>query len=392
MSLFHHTLIEDVSPDREDDTLTTEIKKLAKNKPVLCSQVQPWKNPEVTHEMIVEDLKGCIIKHYLAYKFGTIGYTPADAISDAYQAIIKAIEKDKCAPTLATKTVECSKCKTKIAWIEPFEGGEAFWGDVDKYEPKIRLKKYKGGKPKYAFANMPGDARGNEICMVSPRPMRFRRFWIECPECGHTFWQKVYKVAFSTLVYPFIRSAIQRSAQKWRRTNVVPMRVYSKDTPTTENRGSVLSIDNPVGTNNEFAIKDFLTAPAKEQYEEIPESVVILLREVISEMPANHQIAIAFNKGIGGLVSGVVPCIVRCRHCTEGKKPTEFEAQIDYSLCNNTAVCPSCGTENEVDMRLSQTDIASYLRMTKQRVCNILHTVEKKLYESLRHKVNCDLL
>lgn len=346
--------------ENEEDSLLKRYRKLAKNKPVLCSQVQPWKNENITHEMMLDDLKGCVIRHYLSYKFGTVGYTLQDATSDAYQALIKAIEKDKCAPTLANKIVKCPKCSHNIKMPTKFAG----------------------------------DERANHICMESPRPMKYRKFWIDCVNCNHGFWKKIYKVNFSTLVFPFIRSAIQRNANKWRRSNVVPMHIYSNNNHTIENRGSVLSIDGPQTMNGEeCAIKNFLVTPNTKEQEKIPSSVITLLRNIISNMPPNHQIAIAFNRGIGGLVTGVVSRKIKCRYCYDYKnKPTEFDAEIDYSLNNNTVVCPECKCENEVNMQLSQTAIAKYLDITKQRVGRIINTAEKRLFDSLKNQINFDLL
>lgn len=339
---------------KSDNKLEAVYKKIARKKPIVCSKVQPWKDPEITHEIILKDLEGCIMKFYLQYRFGTSGYTPSDAISDAYQGILKAIEKDKLAPTIADKTINCPKCNSRIKM------------------PKT----------------LPGDERANWLCMNMPRPLKYRKFHITCQDCDHTHTKKIPKIPFSSLVYPFIRSEIQRGAKKWRNLGVVPMHVFDKNTPTIENKGSILSIDGSTGGGEEesMAIKDLLKAPDEDTHE-IPEKAVELLRKTISEMPTNHQIAIAFYRGIGGLVNGIVSHTVKCKNCS---KP--IEVNIDYSLNDNIAICPKCEAENQIDMRLSQTTIASHLKITKQRVCNILHTAEGKLYDILKHKVNVDLL
>jgi len=305
--------------------------------PVICKSIQPWKNH--SHEDIIQDLMGCILgwwKHYYD-KFGQpLSYSQADAISDAYaNGILTAIEKDKKAPSCANKNITCEHCSHKFK----------------------------------SPSDLPGDERANYIYENFPsnRVPTHRKITIECPSCNNRNIIRIEKVIFSSLVFPHIRSAIQRGIAKSCSKNV-SLEDYGADT-----------------------IKSY----EKNKKDEIPEEINNILREALQIMSERQRHVLAMFHGISGIYCETVEREIICPHCKRqydnmSKKdqkiaknnnthPKPFIVSIDYSIPNNEIQCPNCKMNIVIDMSMNQTDIAKHLSVTKQRICSTINNVMNKL-------------
>jgi len=312
------------------------------NAPVLCQQIAPWADPSVTLEDLHEDLMGSVISLYHRYADLESRYTVDDAISDSMYGIVSAIEKDKMAPTIAGRKVFCTNSECKCS-------AEANKNKASKDAFKIQIPE-----------TMPGDERANRIAQKDPRRIKLRRFMVTCPECGHEWLHTVYKTVFSSLVFNYIRSEIQRG-----------VRAARDRAP----RGtSVLSLDTPLDDSG-TTMKSLQKAPEKDDvYEELPEELRMKLMEALHTIPERHQTVVALCVGLGGYHQGEVNKKVKCQSC---KVP--FTTTLDVQYSNHVVECPECHEVNHITAELTQAEVGDFLGITKQRVCNIFKTSMKNL-------------
>jgi len=286
---------------------------------------------------------GCILGWWSHYreKFNA-PYSQADAISDAYTlGILKAIDKDRGAPTCAGKQIKCEHCRSMFQ----------------------------------APNEMPGDERANKIYAEAPanRVPTKRQIRVTCTKCDHDNIVVIEKVIFSTLVFPNIRAAIQRGV----------MRVCSKK--------GIVSIEG----DEEHNLNNVLEANQEEHKSEVPEDIKVALEEAIGSLSERQRFVLAMFHGIGGIYHETIEREVTCPHCVRqyeylekkdqnklkesGDTPTPFTVAVDYSVANNFIECPSCGLEVKIDMAMSQTDIAKHLSVSKQRICSTIKGIMSKL-------------
>lgn len=307
--------------------------------PILCKNVQPWKIPGVTHEDLIKDLMGCILSLWKNYrdKFNA-SYTQYDAISDAYtNGILKAIEKDKKAPTCAGNIIKCQCCK----------------------------KSYK------APEEMPGDTIANLIFEKAPpdRLPKRRKIKTTCTECGHDNIQTIEKTVFSTLVYHYIRGAIQKGIR--------------------ESKSNAVSIEN--SEDKQGIIESISANKEEDEKTGLPQEIIEIISEAMETLSEKQRYVLAMRYGIGGIYTNTVEKEMTCPHCVRQyqnmnkkskqttKKPDPFIIIIDYGISKNTVICPICRLEIDVDMSMNQTDIAKHLGITKQRICSTLRSITNKI-------------
>lgn len=296
-----------------------------KSEPTLTKNIQVWKKDGVNHDDLLTDLFTCIVHTWNRYK-GKKCYTLPEAMSDAYQGILKAIEKDKLAPTIANKIIKCPECNN------------------NNHMPD----------------KMPYDDECNEYyenCEYGKTP-KYRDFDLICEHCSHSWSHRVYKTVFSTHVFPYIRSSIQRGCRLAHDKNAV-------------------SIDNNKG-EDEGSLLDILTLE-EEINEEIPDNILNLIYDAIYNLSIKQQIAVAMRHGIGGICEYKINKDIKCKYCNEN-----VETTIDYSISTNYVICQSCHVENKIDMRINQTEIAQHMNVTKQRICNILNNAHNKMRECIK--------
>lgn len=323
----------------QDDFVVT-----GQSSPVLCKQVQPWKLPNITHEDLIKDLMGCILSHWKNYrdKFNA-PYTQQDAISDAYiNGILKAIEKDKKAPTCAGDIIKCEHCN--VEYKAPDE--------------------------------MPGDETANRIFDKAPanRLPSCRKITTTCTSCGKTNIKKIEKTIFSTLVFYYIRAAIQKGVRE---------AVSKKNT---------ISIEN---SDDQQGLIETLAIEPQEEKTILPTEIINLLSEAMDELPEKQRYVLAMRYGIGGIYTNTVEKEISCPHCIRQyenmdkksrlakEKPQKFIAIVDYSMSRNIVMCPACGLDIEIDMSMNQTDIAKHLEISKQRICSTLKSITNKIKGNL---------
>lgn len=337
--------------------------------PIISKDLQPWKNKDISDEDLLHDLMGCILKFWHQYGNGT-DYSQAEAISDAYEGIRAAIKKDELAPNFKKKQkIKCEEC-----------------GSIFKAPTK----------------NI-GDERANHLYKTCPygRTPKYRNIMVTCTECGHQQLEKIYKSLFSTLVWYYIRSMIQRNFRKMYykvRDNKVEVSLFNDD-------------DND--------LLNHAVAKEEEKHDELPESVSEALHLAMNKLVGKQRLVLALHHGLPGIYAKTteremnceeckeqfsavvdfniaenniecpccghdnkldmrVPKTIKCHYCSDS-----FDTIIDYSKAKNYSDCPHCGTENTVDMRMNQTDIAKILSVSKQRVCSILRTSVNKLKDEL---------
>lgn len=319
----------------DDDNI---VVKSENSDPVLTKVIQPWKDKNITHEDILKDLMGCILNFWSYYrnKFDA-SYSQEEAISDAYRGILKAINRDMMAPTCAGKRLRCEHCN------EHFNAPD----------------------------EMPGDERANKIYKDFPadRVPQKRTIAVNCPSCSQTNMIKLYKTKFSTCVYPYIRSEIQRGV----------VRACSK-------KGSI-SIDG-FSSDSEGSLLNMLAVKEKEELASLPSSVMKIIDEILISLPERQGIVLALTHGIGGVYNDIIERDIICPHCESDYKakpkrrtdrPQPLKILIDYSVSKNEFICPDCGQKFNVNMAMNQTDIAKHLNVSKQRVCSSLKSIFAKL-------------
>jgi RNA polymerase sigma factor (sigma-70 family) len=312
-----------------------DLEKINNSDPILCKCIQPWKKPNIQHTDLILDLMGCIISQWQRYKFDTC-YELSEAVSDAYyNGIVKAIEKDKLAPTIANKKIKCPSC------------------DCINIMPN----------------KMPGDEEENyfyENCKFGTTPLS-RDFNLQCKYCFHKWTHKVYKTIFSTHVYSYIRGAIQCGMRQ------------------AKSKKGTVSISNNSNNEEKTSIEEseILATKNNEQEYEITDSIKSMIYAEIDNLSPKQQKILALKHGIGGICNELVEMKVKCKHCMLQNIPFTFTTTIDYSLSKNIILCPKCQEQCEINMQLSQTEIANLLNVTKQRICNVLSNIHKKFKNKL---------
>lgn len=335
--------------------------------PVISKELQPWKNKDISNEDLVMDLMGCIIQFWSHYR--TKDYTQEEAISDAYEGILKAIEKDKLAPNFGkNQKIKCKCCSEKFS------------------PPTSSI----------------GDERANKLYESCPygRTPTYRKILVKCPACGHEQLEKVAKSAFSSLAYCYIRSSIQRNVGK----------MHHK----VKNNKIEVSLDS-----EENDIIGGLTSNPTNHEEKLPDAVTKVLYKTIEGLVERQRLVLSFHHGLGDIYSKKTEKNLECQHCNESftavvdynvaenniKCPhceenntidmrvpksvkchhcaESFTTYIDYGKSKNYDLCPHCGTENTIDMCMNQTDIAKILSVSKQRVCSMVKTATNHMQENL---------
>ena len=336
--------------------------------PTISKDLQPWKKH--SHEDLIHDLMGCIMGFWNHYRKNTC-YSQEEAVSDAFEGILQAIEKDKLPPKFKKgDKITCKNC------------------DHINDAPSESV----------------GDERAAKIFLDCPsgRTPKYRKFNVTCTDCGHDQLEIVHKSRFSTLVFYYIRSSIQRNFGK----------KYC--------RGFEVSID---GTQD-ASLLDTICASGEDRKEELPSAVTDALYKAIDDLVGRQRLVLVLHHGLSDIYAKTtekdlecencndhftavvdyniakndIECpncahhnmidmriqkTIKCHHCVES-----FNTFIDYSKSKNYADCPCCGTENSVDMCMNQTDIAKVLSVSKQRVCSILKTVTNRLQDALRDDID----
>jgi len=291
--------------------------------PTMAKAMQPWKNdddptsepkPEVLKELI-EDLTGCIMGYWKKYKIN--GYSINDALSDAYQGMLKAIQKDKSAPKI-TKNIPCPQC-------------------FNSFLPYC-----------------PGDERADMIYNLAPKnriPNR-RNIKITCPNCQHTWNNTIYKTMFSTHVNPYIRGEIQSGVRKHKQQH--------------------LSLDGGNG-DGDYSLHQIIGQELEDSKDDLPKEILNTIYNIINDFHERDKETVVLYFGIGGVSDKIIKREIKCKHCNN-----EYETIIDYSLSHNFSECPNCGIESKVDMRINQTNIANMYDVSKQRMGSVIKKIKEK--------------
>lgn len=290
--------------------------------PVICKSMQPWKNdddptsepkPEILTK-ILEDLYGCAMSYWHRYKIH--GYTVDDAMSDAYQGILKAIDKDKSAPKI-TKNLICSQC---LFSFMPYCPGDNIADRIYHFAPKHRI------------------------------PDK-RIIKVKCPNCNHSWNKTIYKTIFSTHVNPYIRGEIQSGVRKFKQKHI--------------------SLDND--KCGECNLHDMIGYEQEQSKDILPNEILNAIYDIIDDFHERDKETVIMYFGIGGLSNKTICKNIKCKHCE-----SEYNTIVDYSLSHNFSECPDCRNENKVDMKINQTNIADMYNVSKQRMGSVIKKIKEK--------------
>ena len=318
----------------EVDNIIAYLEKEAPPNPVLCKCISPWKKDGITEEDLLRDLFSCIVFHFKRYRSETC-YSLQDAISDAYNGLRIAINKDKLAPTIAGKKIKCPNC------LHDNQMPDVMPGDEQANRDYINL----------SFGDIPKE----------------RSFDIKCDNCQHEWLESVQKTAFTTHVWYYIRSEIQRGVKN--------ARCRLKSQPRSV---SMISIDQDREEDGKSSLLQLLST-REETIDDLPNNLKLALYDAIESLSPKQRTVLAMRHGLGGMTEQIICATHRCNSCNE-----HLEVEVDYSVSNNDFKCPSCGHDVKISMSLSQTEIANFLGVTKQRVCNMLGNSYRRLSDALK--------